>query len=95
MTSNLEQEFQYSQFGDTILKREQKLITPLNPNIKMQILISIPYTFSIEVVGRIFWSINKIHLVWSCPQFSWSLSLKKHWYNKEKFCVDHSQGLKG
>ena len=67
MTSNLEQEFQYSQFGDTILKREYKLITPLNPNIKMQILISVPYTFSVEVVEGICWSINKIHLVWSCP----------------------------
>ena len=26
---------------------------PLNPSIKIQILISYPYTFSIEVVGRI------------------------------------------
>ena len=26
---------------------------PLNPNIKIQILICYPYTFSIEVVGRI------------------------------------------
>ena len=26
----------------------------LNPNIKIQILICYPYTFSIEVVGRIF-----------------------------------------
>ena len=31
---------------------------PLNPNIKIQILICYPYTFSIEVVGRICWSIN-------------------------------------
>ena len=30
----------------------------LNPNIKIQILICYPYTFSIEVVGRICWSIN-------------------------------------
>ena len=30
----------------------------LNPNIKIQILICYPYTFSIEVVGRIWWSIN-------------------------------------
>ena len=41
-----------------------KLLTPnlnlnhLNPNIKIQILICYPYTFSIEVVGRIWWSIN-------------------------------------
>ena len=26
---------------------------PLNPNIKIQILVCYPYTFSIEVVGRI------------------------------------------
>ena len=29
------------------------LFNPLNPNIKIQILICYPYTFSIEVVGRI------------------------------------------
>ena len=28
-------------------------LNPLNPNIKIQILICYPYTFSIEVVGRI------------------------------------------
>ena len=31
---------------------------PLNTNIKIQILICYPYTFSKEVVGRICWSIN-------------------------------------
>ena len=30
----------------------------VNPNIKIQILICYPYTFLIEVVGRICWSIN-------------------------------------
>ena len=29
------------------------LLNPLNPNIKIQILICYPYTFSMEVVGRI------------------------------------------
>ena len=33
-------------------------VNPLNPNIKIQILICYPYAFSIEVVGRICWSIN-------------------------------------
>ena len=28
-------------------------VNPSNPNIKIQILICYPYTFSIEVVGRI------------------------------------------
>ena len=28
-------------------------LNPLNPNIKIQILICYPYMFSIEVVGRI------------------------------------------
>ena len=28
-------------------------LNPLNPNIKIQILISYPHTFSIEVAGRI------------------------------------------
>ena len=34
------------------------LVNPSNPNIKIQILIYDPYMFSIEVVGRICWSIN-------------------------------------
>ena len=34
------------------------LFKPLNPNIKIQILICYPYAFSIEVVGRICWSIS-------------------------------------
>ena len=33
-------------------------VNPLSPYIKIQILISYPYMFSIEVVGRICWSIN-------------------------------------
>ena len=34
---------------------EQRMcfVNPLNPSIKIQILISYPYTFSIEVVERI------------------------------------------
>ena len=70
---------------------------PLNPNIRIQILIFFPYMFSIEVVERICWSIKKIHLCWSLPQFSWPLSFLKHWYNKEKFHADHSSilGCKG
>ena len=39
------------------------LLNPLNPNIKIEILICCLYTFSIEVVGRISWSINCIHSV--------------------------------
>ena len=34
------------------------LFNPFNPNIKIQILICYPYKFSVEVVGRICWSIN-------------------------------------
>ena len=34
------------------------LLSPLNHNIKIQILICYPYTFVIEVVGRICWSIK-------------------------------------
>ena len=33
-------------------------VNPLNPYIKIQIIICYPYTFSVEVVGRICWSIN-------------------------------------
>ena len=46
------------------------LLNPLNPNIKIQILICYSYMFSIEVVRRISWSINKNCFLWSCPQFS-------------------------
>ena len=33
--------------------RQDIFFNPLNPNIKIQILICCPYTFSIEEVGRI------------------------------------------
>ena len=33
--------------------RKLQCFNPLNPNIKIQILVCYPYTFSIEVVGRI------------------------------------------
>ena len=34
-------------------KHPKTVVNPLDPNIKIQILICYPYTFSIEVVGRI------------------------------------------
>ena len=63
-------------------------INPLNPNIKIEILTNCPYTFSIEVVGRICWNINYTHLPWSCTQFSWPLCFLKDWYYTEKFDAD-------
>ena len=45
-------------FSKGFLLLYKSSINPLNPNIKIQILICYPYTFSIEVVGRICWSIN-------------------------------------
>ena len=51
--------FQYKSYD--LLSAEAKelfRINPLNPNIKIQILICRPYMFSIEAVGRICWSIN-------------------------------------
>ena len=68
---------------------------PLNPNIKIEILIYCPYTFSTEVVGRICWNINQRHLPWSCTQFSWPTCFRKHRYYKEKFHADHPKYLKG
>ena len=40
-----------------------------------------------KVVGRSCWSINKIYLLWSCPQFSRPLCFIKHWYYKENFML--------
>ena len=39
-------------------KRIACFFNPLNPDIKIQILICYPYTFSKEAVGRICWIIN-------------------------------------
>ena len=36
-----------------LLDKNRLDFNPLNPNIKIQILIYYPYTFSIEVLGRI------------------------------------------
>ena len=67
------------------------LLTPLNPNIKIQILICYPYTFSIEVVGRI---LLKYQLDSSCVIMSLilmtTLFYKAVINYKEKFDVDHS-----
>ena len=38
-------------------KHPKTIVNPLNPSIKIQILICCPYTFSIEVVGRI-WEVS-------------------------------------
>ena len=38
----------------TLIGGDRVHFNPLNPNIKIQILICYPYTFSIEVVGRIY-----------------------------------------
>ena len=55
-------EYKVELYGEIIAcqqhKNENKNINPLNPNIKIQILFCYPYAFSIEVVGRICWSIN-------------------------------------
>ena len=43
---------------------------PLNPNIKIRILICYPYPLPIEVVGGNCLSINQVHLVPSSFLFS-------------------------
>ena len=67
------------------------LLNPLNPNIKIQILIRYPYTFSIEVVGRI---LLKYQLDSSCVIMSLilmtSLFYKAVVNYEEKFDADHS-----
>ena len=67
------------------------LLNPLNPNIKIQILICYPYTFSIEVVGRI---LLKYQLDSSCVIMSLTLMTTLFYKAvinyKEKFDVDHS-----
>ena len=67
------------------------LLNPLNPNIKIQILICYPYTFSIEVVGRI---LLKYQLDSSCVIMSLILMTTLFYEAvinyKEKFDVDHS-----
>ena len=67
------------------------LLNPLNPKIKIQILICCPYTFSIEVVGRI---LLKYQLDSSCVIMSLILMTTLFYKTvinyKEKFDVDHS-----
>ena len=38
---------------------------------------------------RILWSINRIHVGWLYPLFSWILWLGRRWHYKEKFDADH------
>ena len=48
----------FSAYTEFIYQFYTYSFNPLNPNIKIQILFCYPYAFSIEVVGRICWSIN-------------------------------------
>ena len=51
--------FDLSQSGNqTRTNNTRQKAKDLNPNIKNQILISCPYKFSVQVVGRICWRIN-------------------------------------
>ena len=42
-------------------------VNPLNPKIKIWILICCPHSFHTEVVGRSWKNIKQINLMWSCP----------------------------
>ena len=86
----------YEAKDDRLPKGGGESFNPLNPNTKIDILIYCPYTFSTKVVGRICWIIKEfdsssliMHSILMTTLFL------KHWYNKEKFHNDHSQGLKG
>ena len=68
---------------------------PLNPNIKIKLLLPCPHTFIIAVVGRSCENFKRIHLGWSYLKFSRPLWWLKHWHQKEKFYVDPLLGLKG
>ena len=70
-------------------------LNPLNPNIKIQFLLSCPHTFIIAVVGRNCENFKRIHIEWSYLKFSWSLWWLRHWHQKEKFHADPLLGLKG
>ena len=67
------------------------LLNPLNPNIKIQILICYPYTFSIEVVGRILlkYQLDSSYVIMSLILMT-TLFYKAVINYKEKFDVDHS-----
>ena len=52
----------YEAKDDQLSKGGGESFNPLNPNIKIEILIYCPYTFSIEVVGRICCIINLTRL---------------------------------
>ena len=73
----------------------ESYLNPLNPKIKIWILICCPYTFLIKAVVRSCWSINSLCLVWSCPYISSPICFIKHRYHKKNFDTDHSLGLKG
>ena len=67
---------------------------PLNPKIRIWILICCPYSFHTEVVGRNWYNIKQFILC-DYVRNSHDYCLTKQWYYKEKLDVDHSKGLKG
>ena len=64
-----------------------RLLKPVKPWYQNTILICVPYTFSIELVGIIFWSTIRFILCDHVLNSHDHSVQKKHWYYKEKFHV--------
>ena len=67
----------------------------LYPNINMDILHTVLYTFPKVLTRRISLTINSLFHCWSFPLFSWPLCVIHGWYCREKFDAGHSWGPKG
>ena len=70
------------------------LVNPLHPNINMDILHTVFYTFPKVLTRRVCLSIKRMFSLWSFPLFSWPYCVMQGLYCWEKFDASHSQ-LKG
>ena len=67
------------------------LVNPLHPNINMDILHTVFYTFPKVLARRVCLSIKRMFSLWSFPLFSWPYCVIQGLSCWEKFDAGHSQ----
>ena len=76
------------------LKVNCYLINTWHPNISMQILHTVLYTFPRELTRRICVTIKIFFQWWLYPLFLWPYCVIWGWYCREKLDISHPQGSK-
>ena len=82
----------FMQLNDVHHNKEFLTFNSLHPNISVNILETVLYTFPMVLTRRISSPINRFSRWWSFTLFLWPKCLIQQWYCKEKFDTNHSWG---